>query len=508
MRIGGNKIKALQFTSAYSKKFDNFNEDIILNVRKNDDMVQYIDETWKEIQKHIPNNMIYKGYHFDDTGRRFRELNSGKDKSGLNRKTMSIYDTAARLCVFEFELKNINSQTGQMEKVYTECPLYIPLYVDKYHFYIKGNKYSAPYQIIDAITYTNRENMIVLKTKTRAIKLAKEKKANGVADAYGNRYIANIFYLYMTKKKVPFVLYYFAHFGFFNTFRYFGADKYCKFSATLPDTPEENCIYFKFGQIYIVVDKEAFDKYYNLRNFIFTVLECQKRGLDKEAIEDCVRWKIILGSTISENNALEKGKGLVKTFMISLDARTVTNIRNLVGGAPKENMFAVVRWMFLKFSSLSSKSSNLLNKRIRVSEWIIDPFLKETFRKLYRYLATTEKTRDIKRLVDIVKCPESLILGAICGKNRAGLTLSIAKYAAGVNDNVLIKDALRYTINGPGTPGSSGGSLTSTQFRVFDTSYVGRVDLYQSSNSDPGVSGCLTPTCKIDMNNLVFTKDI
>lgn len=471
-------------------------------------MVQYIDETWKEIQKHIPNNMIYKGYHFDDTGRRFRELNSGKDKSGLNRKTMSIYDTAARLCVFEFELKNMNSQTGQMEKVYTECPLYIPLYVDKYHFYIKGNKYSAPYQIIDAITYTNRENMIVLKTKTRAIKLAKEKKANGVADAYGNRYIANIFYLYMTKKKVPFVLYYFAHFGFFNTFRYFGADKYCKFSATLPDTPEENCIYFKFGQIYIVVDKEAFDKYYNLRNFIFTVLECQKRGLDKEAIEDCVRWKIILGSTISENNALEKGKGLVKTFMISLDARTVTNIRNLVGGAPKENMFAVVRWMFLKFSSLSSKSSNLLNKRIRVSEWIIDPFLKETFRKLYRYLATTEKTRDIKRLVDIVKCPESLILGAICGKNRAGLTLSIAKYAAGVNDNVLIKDALRYTINGPGTPGSSGGSLTSTQFRVFDTSYVGRVDLYQSSNSDPGVSGCLTPTCKIDMNNLVFTKDI
>lgn len=471
-------------------------------------MVQYIDETWKEIQKHIPNNMTYKGYHFDDTGRRFRELNSGKDKSGLNRKTMSIYDTAARLCVFEFELKNMNSQTGQMEKVYTECPLYIPLYVDKYHFYIKGNKYSAPYQIIDAITYTNRENMIVLKTKTRAIKLAKEKKANGVADAYGNRYIANIFYLYMTKKKVPFVLYYFAHFGFFNTFRYFGADKYCKFSATLPETPEENCIYFKFGQIYIVVDKEAFDKYYNLRNFIFTVLECQKRGLDKEAIEDCVRWKIILGSTISENNALEKGKGLVKTFMISLDARTVTNIRNLVGGAPKENMFAVVRWMFLKFSSLSSKSSNLLNKRIRVSEWIIDPFLKETFRKLYRYLATTEKTRDIKRLVDIVKCPESLILGAICGKNRAGLTLSIAKYAAGVNDNVLIKDALRYTINGPGTPGSSGGSLTSTQFRIFDTSYVGRVDLYQSSNSDPGVSGCLTPTCKIDMNNLVFTKDI
>ena len=165
-------------------------------------MVKYIDETWREIQRHIPHNMKYKGYHYDDTGRRFRELNAGKDKSGQNRKTMSIYDTSARLCVFEFELSNINQQTGMMEKVYVECPLYIPLYVDNYHFYIKGNKYSAPYQIIDAITYTNRENMIVLKTKTRAIKLAKEKKPNGTADAYGNRYVSNVFYLYMTKKKV------------------------------------------------------------------------------------------------------------------------------------------------------------------------------------------------------------------------------------------------------------------------------------------------------------------
>ena len=471
-------------------------------------MVKYIDETWREIQRHIPHNMKYKGYHYDDTGRRFRELNAGKDKSGQNRKTMSIYDTSARLCVFEFELSNINQQTGMMEKVYVECPLYIPLYVDNYHFYIKGNKYSAPYQIIDAITYTNRENMIVLKTKTRAIKLAKEKKPNGTADAYGNRYVSNVFYLYMTKKKVPFLLYYFAHFGFFNTFRYFGADKYCKFIDSLPETPDEKFIYFKFGQIYIVVDKEAFDKYYNLRNFIFTVLECQKRGLDKEAIEDVVRWKIILGSSISENNPLDKGKGLVKTFIISLDYRTISNIENLVGGSPKENMFAVVRWMFLKFSTLSSKSSNLLNKRIRISEWIIDPFLKETFRKLYRYLATTEKSRDMNRLIDIVKCPESLILGAICGKNRAGLTLNIAKYDAGVNDNALLKVALRYTINGPGSPGSSGGSLTSTQFRIFDPSYVGRVDIYQSSNSDPGVSGCLTPTCKVDMKNLVFSKEI
>ncbi|MGL4950067.1 MAG: hypothetical protein ACRC5M_06765 [Anaeroplasmataceae bacterium] len=492
----------------YSKKFDNFNDDIILNIRKNDDMVQYIDETWQEIQRHIPKNMKYLGYHFDDAGRRFRELNSGKDKSGSNRKTMSIYDTAARLCVFEFELTNMNQQTGQMETCYIECPIYIPIYVDNYHFYIRGNKYSIPYQVIDAITYTNRENMIVLKTKTRAIKMSREKKPNGATDAFGNKYVANVYYLFMTSKKVPFILYYFAYFGFYNTFRYFGAEKYCKFIEALPQVPDEKYVYFKFGLIYIMIEKEAFDKFYNLRNFIFTVLECQKRNLDQDSINDVMRWKTILGSSISENNALEKGKGLVRTFMISLDNRTVSNIAKLVGGSPKENMWSVARWMFLKFSTLSSKSNNLLNKRIRISEWIIDPFLKETYKKLYRYLSTNEKSRDINRLIDITKCPESLILGAICGKNRASLTLNIAKYSDGVNDNVLVKDALRYTTNGPGTPGSSGGALTSTQFRIFDPSYVGRIDIYQSSNSSPGTGGHILPTAKIRMDTLTFDKEI
>lgn len=501
-------MKALQWTARYSKNFDKFNDDVILNIRKNDDMVKYIDETWVEIQRHLPKNMKYLGYRFDDSGRRFKELNVGKDKdkSHPTRKSMSIYDTYARLAVFEFELTNLNQQTDEMETIYVECPIYIPLYVDNYHFYIRGNKYSAPYQITDAITYTNKSNMVVLKTKTRAIKLAREKRNNPIIDAHGEKYMSNIYYLYVSAKKVPFVLYYFAYFGFMNTMRYFGADKFIKFYKEAPLTPDPKYIFFKFGMIYIAVERAAFDKYYNFRQFIFTVLETQKRNMDVEAIENTTRWKIILGSSISENNALDKGKGLLKTFEISLDHRTIINIKNLVGGANKDDMWSVIRWIFLKFSSLSSKSQNLLNKRIRVSEWIIDPFLKEVYKKLYRYLSTSEKSRDMNRLVDIVKCPEGLILGAICGKNRKGLTLNIAKYSAGVNDNVLIKDALRYTTSGPGTPGSAGGSLTSTAYRVFDPSFVGRIDIYQSSNSDPGTSGCLVPTAKVDMNTLTFEK--
>ena len=94
--------------------------------------------------------MKYLGYHYDDSVRRFKELNAGKDKSGSNKKVISIYSTFARQCVFEFELQNWNQQTNQLDKIYVECPIYIPLYIDDYHFYIHGNKYTAPYQITDA----------------------------------------------------------------------------------------------------------------------------------------------------------------------------------------------------------------------------------------------------------------------------------------------------------------------------------------------------------------------
>ena len=500
-------LKQLQWVAENSKQYDTFNEDIIRNIRKNDDIAMYLDETWKEIVRHLPNNMKYLGYHYDDSIKTYKDLNLGKKKSTSYKKIISIYPTYARKCVFEFELQNFNQQTGKMDKIYMEAPMYIPLYIDDYHFYIHGNKYIPPYQITDAITYSNKSNIIVLKTKTRAIKLARERRGQAISDLFGNKYTScYIYYLYMSSKKVPFLLYYFAYFGFKNTLIYFGADRFLKFYNSSPIEPDDKNYWFKFGTMFFSVDKESFDKYYNLREFIFTLLECQKRNMGQEEIENVIRWKIILGATISESNALEKGEGLVRTLKISLDHRTIKNIENIVGGAPKTNMWSVIRWMFLKFSSLSNKSNSLLNKRIRVSEWLIDPFLKETYKKLYRYLSTSEKSRDMNRLIDIVRCPEGLLIGAICGKNKRSLSLDIAKYSSNTNDNSIL-EAVTWTAKGPGSPASSessgsGGAL----FRVFNPSYVGRIDLYASSNSDPGSGGHLTLHCKIDTKTLTFEK--
>jgi hypothetical protein len=502
-------LKALQYAaevSACNKGL--FNEDLILNLRKNDDMVKYIDETWQELVRHIPNNIRYLGYTYDDTKRRTRELNIGNTKKKKSpTRTMSIYDTYARTVIFQFQATIKNSETGEDETQFIETPIHIPLYVDNYHFFIRGNKYSAPFQVVDSIVYSSKNNIIVLKTMTRAIKMTREKHTN-MKDVFGNKYITYNFYIYMNSKKVSFLLYYLSYYGFTGTLRYFGAEEFIKVYSAPPinDQVDHDRIYFQFCSIYLGVDRKAFETIFNLRQFVSSLLDVQKRSLDAEDISTTSRWLTILGSSISETNALIKGEKLLRTFIISLDARTIINIKKLIGGSSKENMHSVVRWMFIKFGELSSKTNSLLNKRIRLSEYLIDPFLKETYKKLYRFLSTDEKSRDMSRLVDILKINPGIIVGAISGKNKQSLNLNIAKYSSSVNDNVLLSDALRFTSSGPGTPTSGGGSL-STQFRIFDISYSGRIDLHCSSNSDPGVSGMFIPSTKINIDSFTFAKD-
>jgi hypothetical protein len=498
----------LQWARQYSKKFNKFNEDVILGIREQDKMITYLDETWKEVQRHIPQNLKYLGYRFDDSGNRFRELNVGKEKKKVVKsdiiKTMSINDTYARLAIFQFEISVEDQQTNEMKTVYVESQIYIPLYVDKYHFYIRGNKYSTPFQITDAITYTNRANMVVLKTMTRAIKMAKEKRPTPIQDIFGNKYIVQIFYIYMSSKKVPFVLYYFAYFGFNTTFEYFGADKFCKFHSTAPLEDEDERIYFKFGMIYISVDRNAFNNNPLLRQFIASVLEVQKKHMGIEEIESTTRWKFILGSTISENNALSKGEGLLRTFIVSLDHRTIINIKKLIGGGPKESTFAVVRYIFLNFGTLSARTNSLANKRIRLSEYLINPVIQSIYRKLYRFLSTTKKNQDIDRCLDIIKIPSGLIIGAVSGKNKGELALDIAKYSSSCNDNTLLNVGLSYTTSGPGSASSKSGSMVSSVQRALDTSYLGRLCISTSTNSSPGLSGTLSPMTDINMETLTF----
>jgi len=487
-----------RFMALYSSQFNNINENVVKGIREKDDMSKSIEECCREIERALPEFIKYRGMTWDDSGRTMRDVNKTKSKDKKDpTMSISVNRTYSRLAIYRFNIK----YDGESRLV--EMPIHIPLLFDGYHYLIRGNKYSAPYQIIEGVTFTNKEDMVVLKTMQRPIKMSREKCV--ITDLHGAKYNTHQMFLALNVKKVPFLLFYFAHFGFAATHKFFGCDKFLKFFDEYPIEPDPKRIFFKFGTFFISVDREVFEVNYLLRQYVATMMAMGRRGVNPDTAKRVTYWVTLLGASISDSKTIEKGYALLSTFMVALDHKTMQTIEQLVGGAPKITMYSVVRWMFIKYATLSAKSNSLDNKRIRFAEYQINPLVRALYAKLYRFMNTGLRMKDIRRLADIFKISPAIITNAIIGKSRGksgGLT--IAKYSSYVNDLALLNVALKFTIAGPGSPMEKSGKLVGPSYRRFEPSSVGRTCLITTSNSDPGISGSLVPWADIDMETLTF----
>ena len=480
-----------EFLSYYSNMNDNLNEDIIKNIRLRDFMPTYIEEICIELAKSLPEYVTYLGFDFDDSKNRFRELNVSKKKDSKTGKFENVpyintNYTFSRLAVFHFKIKYKEPRTEKLTISKIDMPIYIPQFIDDYHYFIRGNKYSAPYQLTDAVTYNGKNNSVIFKTLTRAIKISRMPAI--ITDEHGLSYRTFAFYVHISKKKVSFLLYHFAYYGFFSTLKYFGADKFINIFEECPKDPDEDTIYFKFGKVFLGVDRNAFNSIFELRQFVCSILLLKRKKLSLEYIKNTYYWRMILGTTVSQTKSYDQGASLLITFITCLDSRTINNLKVLVGGSRKDTSFAVLRWMFINYSKLYNKSTSITNNRLRYGEYLVTPLVRDMQMKLYRFLKTRPNMRDLKRLLDIFKPSSSIITNAIIGKtkNKAQM-LNIAKYADQVNDLALLHTALKFTRVGPGTQAEMiPVKRASLLIKQADPSYLGQIDPISASASSPG----------------------
>lgn len=502
-----------EFLSKFSDRYDTLNEDIILNIRKTDSIVEKIEETCIELTKSLSEYVTYLGFDWDDSKNKFKEVNSSSKKKDSktgrfeNVQYVNVNHTYSRLAVFHFRIKWVDPRTGEVTIKKLDMPVYIPLIFDNYHYFIRGNKWACPYQLIDAITYLGKGNSIVLRTLTRAIKLSRENTT--IKDAHGIEFKTNEFYTHISNKKIPFVLYYFAYYGFFRTLEFFGVQKYVKIYEDCPVDPDEDVIYFKFGQVYLGVDRDKFNSIYELKQFVATILALGRKNLILNQIRDAFYWRMVLGTYVSLTKSYDQGAALLTTFACCIDTRTKTNIATIVGGSPKTNAFTILRWMFLNYSQLSNKTVSIYNKRIRYAEYLVTPLTRECQTRLYRFLKTRPNMRDAKRIYDIFKPSPSILCNAIVGKTKAknkNQMLNVAKYSNQVNDLVLLNTALKYTCAGPSSALEHSGKRAAIGFRIFAPNYVGKVDVLCTPNSSVGTAGNFTPWVDVDSKTLTFNQ--
>ena len=128
-----------EFLSKFSDRYDTLNEDIILNIRKTDSIVEKIEETCIELTKSLSEYVTYLGFDWDDSKNKFKEVNSSSKKKDSktgrfeNVQYVNVNHTYSRLAVFHFRIKWVDPRTGEVTIKKLDMPVYIPLIFDNYH---------------------------------------------------------------------------------------------------------------------------------------------------------------------------------------------------------------------------------------------------------------------------------------------------------------------------------------------------------------------------------------
>lgn len=517
-----------KFVKEYSQQFVDQVPGDLMEMRNEDDIVERIVELAYEIEASLPNNIRYLGYTIDDSLGKYienDERQSDKKSSSKSKKEIKISykSTFSKLVKFRFELTQESIITNEFQKAEkvtlqkeVEMAIRIPQLINNTYL-IKDSRYIAPLQLVDSLTYSKKD-MVIIKTLSRALKITRDKK--NITDIHNIEYKTQCFNYHLNaKKKIPILLYYFANFGFYNSMKYFGINPEMielielDIKENIHDIADnKNFIYFKFGQLFMKVPREAFNKSIQLRQYIGTTMSILSavvgsRSTNVDDVKQVSRWLIKLGSFISsnKNTSTDKGESLLRSFIISLDLRTQNLISQLIpNGERKQDIFSLVRYIIINFNSLSSiTSTDLSNKRLRLGEYLVSPLVRTINNKIVRYLKTPTKNKHLMdRLADIFKVNKDLIIHCINGKiNIKDYNLNIMRFCNDVNDNN-ITNLFKISQRGPGS--ANEGKNISIQQRGFDLTSIGKIDHLSTSNGDPGMSIILNPFCHIETHNGTF----
>ena len=453
-----------------------FNEEIIYGMRERDNMVEYLEDTCKALET-IP-YIKYEGYDIITDENKFKPTD-----------TISISDSRLTLVIFRFTITYNNST------VHTTMPIYIPKWINHYYFILNGNKYFPIYQHVETSTY-NTKNSIILKSLLMPIIL--QMKTTHISDISGNEYTGRLYMINLFNHKNNLLYYFFATMGYKDTLAFFGYEKNVKIVSSDDTVDTKKRLLIPINKMYsLSVSKVKFKNDQIFKNFVICLIDIFGKKIDVHKIDNVDFWITKLGSIYTKNinNQTNKAQTVIMSFKRILDERTKKNL--LIAYEDKYDIFALIRWMMRNFDTLMRKDNlSLLNKRLRLSEYIITPFVRKMSNSTYRVL--NSKTINLNKLRSILK-PNPMVIISDMQNSK------LLRFNNATNDMDLFNCALRWSNHGPSSLGEGTRKTVSVHYRGIHISHIGRLSLNTISNSDPGMTGCLSPFVKT--NHFYYNND-
>lgn len=427
-----------------------------------------------------------------------------------------IYTTDSRYHEIIFRIK---ISTNLNEKFITKRILVPTLYNG--YYLINGRKMKAIWQLVDASTYSQRGRVTM---KSRMPTIIYHNKHKILSDVNGTEYVLpNFMYAQDTsgkkrrgraatgKKRIKFVnplMIYATKMGITKTLSFFGMDGIVKFKKSYTKKDEKTNYIFECNDVYISVNKELFDYFPLVKSFVCmaTLLQNRDFPVNMDNLDDTQYWMCRLGYIGSAKNKnllsfLEKGKTAI--HMIERLADDITTSTFRLPEIYRSNIYYIMYWMITNFDSLKQRVNiDMAHKRIRKNEAIVlatlGRKLSENINKLIEK-KTQSKNNSMDTLLEIFNFSSDIVM--------TGMTImnDMVKVGDNSNDMAFLSD-FAYTAKGPNSLGETSSKAISEKYLYQHPSMVGVLDLFTTSNSDPGMSGSIVPFVKL-YDGFFFTEE-
>lgn len=485
-----------KFVASYSHH-GVFAPDLIVTLRKNDNMVTTLEELCKIIGDSMKPNIEYLGYDIVD------------HRIKYPTNFVQMYDSDIYCVEFKFKIVALD-KTGEVATTYKKMVFEVPTLIDGEYYYINGNRFYPIYQLLDATTY-HKDDSVTLKTLMLPIKLTRSPTI--ITDCNGKQYSSYIMTTDMQKKKINMFAFFFATLGFFKTIRFFEGPTplFHVVSEDKVDLKSTEFTYFQISKkVFLRIQTQHVTSNINVRTVIACILSVCNKKVGIEDIKSVDYWRYTVLSSYfvkSKNYKNTKIDLFIESYKRLYDSITKENMANFE--EPKENIYEVMRWMFINFTKLLYRdNSSIYNKRTRLSEYQIAPIVRRIMTKMHRVIHCRDRSKTNKKFEEILTLPfkyspdardkrkmdysSDFLIKSIVNSNNT-------KYADCVNDMNLFNITLKWTLNAPSTTvtkSPKGNSLTINQ-RAQSPTFIGYISLNTSGAGDPGGTGCFTPFVKL-----------
>lgn len=411
--------------------------------------------------------------------------------SNKNKAIKNIAETRCGVMYIDAEVSGMD-KNGVMKVHYIKKPLVIPIQDKNGYYLIKGKKCYLIYQMVDKMLYPSFGAVTLKSLMPICVKTTKEE----FTDMNGTTYTIPIYNIQIFKTAINVLLIY-SNLTITKTLNFMEVDRFIHIECKDRKYPEtDKVLRFECGKksdIVVTVLKDIFDQDIYVKSIVGCLIKLFEDNKVLYAnIDNWDEWMIIVGG----KNTIRRGIYQHIFFNRLLDDVTRKELK--INDYDKQNIYYLLRWIVQNYHTLWAKDNlSMINKRLRCKEYIGSFVTAEVSKRINRIVSLGDKAT-IKEFLNMFKFPEDIFITKLYSSG-------VLRYSE-TNSDMDFGSKFKMTKKGPNALGANDSRRIPIRQRALHPTMLGYMDIADTSSSDPGQSGSLSPYC--DMDSLYFDNSL